>query len=407
MPDERSEVVVIGGGIVGLSSAMECSRRYPRLRLLVLEKEERLAIHQSGRNSGVIHSGIYYRPGSMKARTCVQGAQEMIAFCKEHGIPHQICGKLIIATQTDEFLRLEQLLRQGEANGIPGLRVLSCEEIREIEPHCAGLRGLQVPSAGITDYGKVSEKYAEILLQNGAEIRLSTEVTGLGKDNGDWVVETNRGNIGARYVINCAGLQSDLVAHMTGDNTHLRILPFRGEYYELIPEREHLVRALIYPVPDPRFPFLGVHFTRRVNGHVDAGPSAVLALKREGYHKSDVSLKEVFGELSFPGFWRMAARHWRTGLAELYRSFNKQAFVRALQQLVPEVDSSDLVPAPAGIRAQALERNGSFVDDFRFEGSRNLLHVCNLPSPAATASLVLGRAIVDMAHRQFGFAAEA
>lgn len=402
MPDERHDIVVIGGGIIGLATAMEFSRRYPRLRLLLLEKEERLATHQSGRNSGVIHSGIYYRPWSMKARSCVQGAQEMVAFCKEHGIPHEICGKLIVATKEDEFGRLEELRRRGEANGITGLRLLNREDLREIEPHCSGLRGLHVPTTGITDYAKVSEKYAEITAAKGGQIRLSTEVIGMARNHAQLVLETTQGSVAARYVINCAGLHSDVITRMAGDGSKLRIVPFRGEYYELVPERQHLVRGLIYPVPDPRFPFLGVHFTRRVSGHVDAGPNAVLALKREGYRKTDVSLKEVLGEFSFPGFWRMAAKYWRTGLDEVYRSFSKPAFVRALQQLVPEVNSADLIPAQAGVRAQALERSGLLVDDFRFECSHNLLHVCNVPSPAATASLVISRAVVDMAGEGFG-----
>ena len=406
MPDEHHDIVVIGGGIVGLATAMELSRRYRRLSLLLLEKEERLATHQSGRNSGVIHSGIYYRPLSMKARTSVQGAQEMVAFCKEHGIPHEVCGKLIVATKEDEFGRLEELRRRGEANGISGLRLLKQEELRAIEPHCSALRGLHVPTTGITDYAKVSEKYAEIIAANGGQIRLTTEVIGVVRNHAQLMLETTRGTVAVRYVINCAGLHSDLITRMAGDDgSKLRIVPFRGEYYELIPQRQHLVRGLIYPVPDPRFPFLGVHFTRRVSGHVDAGPNAVLALKREGYRKTDISLKEVLGEFSFPGFWRMAAKYWRTGLHELYRSFSKRAFVRALQQLVPEVNSADLVPSPAGVRAQALERNGLLVDDFRFECSQNLLHVSNVPSPAATASLVISRAIVDMADERFGLSA--
>ncbi|MBV9180394.1 MAG: L-2-hydroxyglutarate oxidase [Acidobacteria bacterium] len=402
MPDERRDIVVIGGGIVGLACALEFSRRYPRLRLMLAEKEDRLATHQSGRNSGVIHSGIYYRSTSLKARTCVQGAKEMVAFCKEHEIPHQICGKVIVATKPDQFQGLEELQKRAQANGISGLRVLSQEELREIEPHCAGLRALHVPGAGITDYVKVSEKYAQIIAQNGGQIWLQTKVIGLRTDQGGYVLETTQGTIAAQYIVNCAGLYSDVIAHMAGANRDLRIVPFRGEYYELIPQRGHLVAGLIYPVPDPRFPFLGVHFTRRINGHVDAGPNAVLAFKREGYAKTDFSLSEAFSELVFPGFWRMAAKYWRTGVAELYRSCSKRAFVHALRQLVPEVESSDLVPAPAGVRAQALERDGTLIDDFRFEGSGNLLHVCNVPSPAATASLVIGRAVADMAHAQFG-----
>ena len=401
MPDECHDVILVGGGIVGLSTAMEFSRRFPRLRLLLLEKEARLAAHQSGRNSGVIHSGIYYRPGSMKAKTCVQGSREMVEFCRQHGIPCQVSGKVIVATSDEECLRLEDLLKRGEANGISGLRLLDRNGLREIEPHCGGLRALHVPSAGITDYAEVSKKFAKVFAENGGQVRLLTKVTGFLRQGAQIVVETTRGSFGARYVVNCAGLYSDVITRMAGDTSEVRIAPFRGEYYELVREREHLVRSLIYPVPDPRFPFLGVHFTRRVKGGVEAGPNAVLALKREGYRKIDFSLKEILGQLAFAGFWRMTAKYWRTGLAELHRSVSKGAFSRALERLVPEITSSDLLPGGSGVRAQALERNGSLLDDFKFECSRNMLHVLNVPSPAATASIVIGRAIVAMASERF------
>jgi (S)-2-hydroxyglutarate dehydrogenase len=401
MPDECHDIILIGGGIVGLSTAMEFSRRFPRLRLLLLEKETQLAAHQSGRNSGVIHSGIYYRPGSMKAKTCVQGSREMVEFCRQHAIPYLVSGKVIVATTEDECLRLEELRKRGDVNGISGLRVLERDRLKEIEPHCAGLRALHVPSAGITDYAEVSSKFAELFVEKGGQIRLLAKVTGFARQGAQIVVETTRGDFGARYVVNCAGLYSDSITRMAGDTPEMRIAPFRGEYYELIREREHLVRSLIYPVPDPRFPFLGVHFTRRVKGGVDAGPNAVLAFKREGYRKTDFSLNEILGQLAFPGYWRMAARYWRTGLAELHRSLSKRAFLVALQRLVPEVISSDLMPGGCGVRAQALERNGLLVDDFRFECSRNILHVLNVPSPAATASIVIGRAIVAMASERF------
>jgi (S)-2-hydroxyglutarate dehydrogenase len=401
MPDKCHDIILIGGGIVGLSTAMEFSRRFPRLGLLLLEKEARLAAHQSGRNSGVIHSGIYYRPGSMKAKTCVQGSREMVEFCRQHAIPCQVSGKIVVATSAEECFRLEELRKRGEANGISGLRLLERDELREIEPHCGGVRALHVPSAGITDYAEVSNKFAELFARNGGQIRLLTRVTGFMRQGARIVVETTGVSFEGRYIVNCAGLYSDVITRMAGDTPEMRITPFRGEYYELVREREHLVRSLIYPVPDPRFPFLGVHFTRRVKGGVDAGPNAVLALKREGYRKTDVSPREILGELAFPGFWRMAARYWRTGFAELHRSFSKRAFLRALERLVPEVTSSDLLPGGSGVRAQGLERNGSLLDDFGFECSRNMLHVLNVPSPAATASIVIGRAIVAMASERF------
>jgi L-2-hydroxyglutarate oxidase len=401
MPDESHDIVVIGGGIVGLSTAMEFSRVFPNLRLVVLEKEDHVAAHQSGHNSGVIHSGIYYKPGSIKARTCVEGAAAMVAFCKKHGIRHEICGKVIVATNDEESLRLEDLRKRGEANGIVGVRALRREELRDIEPHCVGLSALHVPSAGIVDYSEVCRKYADLITQQGGEIRLATAVNRLITRNGV-LVETNRGAIATRYVINCAGLHSDGIVRASGEKPEVRIVPFRGEYYVLTPERQGLVRGLIYPVPDPRFPFLGVHFTRRIDGRVVAGPNAVLALKREGYRKRDVSFSDMLDEFAFPGFWRMAGRYWRTGLAEMYRSFSKRAFVRDLQRLVPEVRGPDLVPAGSGVRAQAVQRDGSLVDDFRFQPSRNVIHVCNVPSPAATASIPIGQAIVQMASQTLG-----
>ena len=401
MPDQNYDVVVIGGGIVGLSVAMEMTRRFPRLRLVLLEKEAKLAQHQTGHNSGVIHSGIYYKPGSIKARTCVAGAAAMIAFCQSRDIPHQVCGKVIVATGDEESSRLEELRRRGEANGIPGLRFLSPEELREIEPHCVAERALHVPGTGITDYTMVSAKYAESILAQGGEIRISSRVVGI-RVGPETVVETTSGPFGARFLINCAGLYSDEISRMGGNISDLQIIPFRGEYYDLVPERQHLVRALIYPTPDPRFPFLGVHFTRRIHGNVDAGPNAVLALRREGYKKTDFSLHEAIEEFTYPGFWRMAAKYWADGFGELYRSLSRGAFVAALQRMVPEIKSSDVQPAGSGVRAQAVRRDGSLVDDFYFVSQNNMLHVCNVPSPAATASIPIGRAVADMAQQNFG-----
>jgi len=395
------DVIIIGAGIVGLSTAVELLRRFPRLRVLVLEKEMGLARHQTGNNSGVIHSGIYYKPGSLKARTCVQGAAEMLRFCKEQGIAHQVCGKVIVATNDAESLRLEELFRRGQANGVPGVRMLGREELREIEPYCFGIRALHVPGAAITDYSAVSARFAALMEEKGGAIRFRSRVSSLSRRPDECILQTDDSEFKARYLVNCAGLHSDSIARLAGDDLNLRIVPFRGEYYDLKPERQKLVNSLIYPVPDPRFPFLGVHFTRRINGSVDAGPNAVLALKREGYRKTDISLSDMGGELSFPGFWRMAAKHWRSGLAEMYRSLSKTAFVRALQRLVPDVTDSDLAPGKAGVRAQAVSQDGSLIDDFKFVASDNVLHVCNVPSPAATASIPIGRAIVEMASTTF------
>jgi (S)-2-hydroxyglutarate dehydrogenase len=402
MPEQRFDVVVIGGGIVGLSVATRFSCVFPKLRLTLLEKEAAVGQHQSGHNSGVIHSGIYYKPGSLKAKLCVEGAAAMVKFCQEHGIPHQICGKVIVATSEDEIPRLHSLLERGRANGLTGLRLLDREELREIEPHCGGVAWLGVPGTGITDYAKVCEKYADLISAQGGTVQTSTEVTGMAERAGETVIETNRGSLSTRYVINCAGLHSDRVSRMSGATPAVQIVPFRGEYYDLVPQRRHLVRSLIYPVPDLRFPFLGVHFTRRIGGDVDAGPNAVLAFKREGYRKIDFNLRDLSETLSYPGFWKMAAQHWRSGAAEMYRSVRKSAFVKALQKLVPEVGSADLVSDGSGVRAQALRPDGSLVDDFQFVCTGSMLHVWNVPSPAATASLSIAREIVQMAAQGFG-----
>ena len=399
MADSQYDVIIVGGGIVGLAVGLEITTRFPRLRLLLLEKEARVGQHQSGHNSGVIHSGVYYKPGSLKARLCVEGARAMIRFCRDHGVPHKICGKVIVATHEDELPRLEELRSRGEANGLTGLQSIGPEQLREIEPHASGLRALLVPATGITDYAAVCEKYAELIQTRRGTILTSTEVTGLRKGSGEVAVETNGPVFSTKYLINCAGLFSDRISRMAGQQAEVIIVPFRGEYYDLIPERSSLVRALIYPVPDPQFPFLGVHFTRRINGSVDAGPNAVLAFRREGYRRSDFKVNELATSLAFPGFWRMAAKHWRSGLGEFRRSFSKLAFVRALQRLVPEVSEGDLVPGGAGVRAQALRRDGTLLDDFYFVPSEKMLHVLNVPSPAATASLLIARTVVDTISR--------
>jgi L-2-hydroxyglutarate oxidase len=403
MTDSHHDVIIIGGGIVGLAVALEITRRFPRLRLLLLEKEDGVGRHQSSHNSGVIHSGTYYKPGSLKAKLCVEGARAMVQFCREHGIPHQVCGKVIVATEEEELSRLEELRRRGEANGLTGLRLIGTSELREIEPHASGLRALVVPSTGITDYAAVCTKYAELILSQGGTILTSTAVTGLRVVSDEVVVETSGPAFSTTHLINCAGLFSDRISRMAGEKPDIIIAPFRGEYYDLTPARCSLVRTLIYPVPDPRFPFLGVHFTRRVKGGVDAGPNAVLAFRREGYRRTDFDLRDLVSSLLFPGFWRMAAKHWRSGLDEFHRSFSKPLFVRALQRLVPEVRDEDLVPGGSGVRAQALKRDGTLVDDFQFVPSGRMLHVLNVPSPAATASLVIGRTIGNMAAQNFGW----
>ncbi len=402
MPDQRFDIVVIGGGIVGLATALQFGRAFPRLRLLLVEKEDRVARHQSGHNSGVIHSGIYYKPGSLKAKLCVEGAAAMAAFCREHAIPVEICGKIIVATTAEEIPRLQGLFERGQANGIAGLKMLDKAQAREIEPHCGGAGWLHVPGTGITDYVAVCQKYAELIGAQGGTVNIGTEVTGIVRSTGETVIETSRGSLQTKYVINCAGLHSDRVSRLAGEKTEVTIVPFRGEYYDLVPAREHLVRGLIYPVPDLRFPFLGVHFTRRVGGGVDAGPNAVLAFKREGYRRTDFSLHDLATTFAYSGFWQMAAKYWRSGAGEFYRSFHKPAFVRALQTLLPEVGSSDLVADGSGVRATAVARDGSLVDDFQFLCAQNMLHVWNVVSPAATASLPIGREIVRMAQKGFG-----
>ena len=397
------DAIIVGAGIVGLSAAKELSESYPKLRLAVLEKEASVAAHQTGHNSGVIHSGVYYRPGSLKARFCVQGAAEMIRFCQMHDLPHEICGKLIVATEDSQRPALGEIYRRALANGVPGVRLLSTGEIRDYEPYAASTAALLVPGTGITNYRLVAEKYAGLAAKSGVEIRTSSTVFRIHNSNSDFTIETSSGPYRSKFLINCAGLHSDRVARLAGAELPLRIIPFRGEYYEIRPERRDLVRTLIYPVPDPRFPFLGVHFTKKVGGGVEAGPNAVLALKREGYTKTAFHPADVLDEVGFPGFWRMAKKYWKTGFGEMYRSFNKGAFVTALQKLLPEIREEDLMNGSAGVRAQAVDKNGALVDDFQFVTQARALHVCNVPSPAATASLPIGRHIVEVAARDFGW----
>jgi L-2-hydroxyglutarate oxidase LhgO len=399
---KEASLVVVGGGIVGLATAMEWSARYPDLPVVVLEKEREVACHQTGHNSGVIHSGIYYKPGSLKAQLCVAGVTLLHRFCDEHGVPFDSCGKLIVATSEEELPRLDELYRRGAGNGLKGMRRLAASEIREYEPHAAGVGGIHVPVTGIVDYARVAREYAAVILSRGGEIQCACEVRAIRRSGNATVVETNLGEIETRLLVNCAGLHSDRVSRMAGAKLDLTIVPFRGEYYDLAKDKESLVRGLVYPVPDPRFPFLGVHFTRRIAGGVEAGPNAVLALAREGYDKQAFRAKDVLGYATFPGFWIMAAKYGKVGAEEYYRSWSKRAFVRSLQKLVPEIREADLVPGGSGVRAQALGRDGKLIDDFSFAYTDGVLHVCNVPSPAATASLAIAKYVADTIIRHAG-----
>ncbi len=387
------DFAIIGGGIVGLSTAMALGKSYPDSRILVLEKESRWAFHQTGNNSGVIHSGIYYKPGSFKAEFCRAGSRSIVEFCQEHGIAHEVCGKVIIATDESQLPRLENLYKRGWENGIKVKRI-SREEVLEIEPHVTCVGGVQVFSTGIANYKQVCLKYAEIIEKQGGELRLNTKVERIRTSGDNQVLQTNNGTFETRFVINCAGLHSDRIAKLGKVDPQAKIVPFRGEYYELTPEKRYLVKGLIYPVPNPDFPFLGVHFTRMIDGSVHAGPNAVLSLKREGYNKTDFDLRDFAEVMTYPGFWKLAAKHADEGIQEIIRSFSKAAFVRSLQKLIPEVQAEDVVPTHAGVRAQALMNDGKLVDDFLIVQGKNSVHVCNAPSPAATSSIEIGKAIV-------------
>lgn len=388
------DYAIIGGGIVGLATGMALGEKYPDARILILEKEAGLAYHQTGHNSGVIHSGIYYKPGSYKAQFARNGSRSMVEFCQEHHIEHEICGKVIVATKPEELPLLDNLLERGLANGL-AIRKIGPEALKEIEPHARGLAAIHVPQAGIVNYKQVCEKYADIIRSRGGDIRLNAGVTGIRKQPSGLLLETAQGAFETRFLINCAGLQCDRIARLEGLDIDTQIVPFRGEYYEIKPERRSLVKNLIYPVPNPNFPFLGVHYTRMIGGHVEAGPNAVLGLKREGYKKSDFDLKDFMEVMAYPAFWKISARYWKEGMQEMVRSFSKAAFVRSLQELIPEIQAEDLTPAPAGIRAQALKADGSLVDDFAFADGAHSVHVLNAPSPGATSSIEIGKAIAD------------
>ncbi len=391
------KVAVIGGGIVGLATGLRLLERFPSIQLLLLEKEDGPGRHQSGHNSGVLHCGLYYKPGSKKARMTVEGVRRMVAFCQRHNIPYELCGKTVVATEPEEIPRLLELFERGTANGLRGLELLEAGQIREYEPHAAGLKGIRVPEEGIVDFPAVTEAMAAEIREHGGEVRFSSRVTGLTNGNG-WRIESTSGDYEADFLINCAGLHCDRISKMAGNRDGARIVPFRGEYYKLKPERQFLVRNLIYPVPDPKFPFLGVHFTRLIHGGVEAGPNAVLAFAREGYRFSDLSLRDLTDTVAYRGFWRFLARYPSMCWEEFHRSLSKALFCRSLQRLVPELQMEDLAPGGAGVRAQALSRTGELVQDFSFVHQARAVHVLNAPSPGATASLAIADEVIDMAE---------
>ena len=391
IPAQSFDVIVIGGGIVGLASAYSVLEQNAGLRLVVIEKENTLAAHQTGRNSGVIHSGLYYKPGSLKAQNCQNGYKLLLEFCAKEEVAYEICGKIVVATKTEEFSRLEELAIRGKANGLSRIRHLSESEIKDHEPHCAGRRGLFVPETGIIDYKQMCEKLVVRITALGGEILLGEKIESISSSLGRQRVSTSHSSYDSKVVVVCAGLQADRLASKMDRNLDLRILPFRGEYFSLKPSAQKLVKNLIYPTPDPAFPFLGVHFTRMIDGSIECGPNAVLALAREGYLKTDFSIRDIWETITWPGFRHVARRHWRTGLGEYKRSIFKSAFVTALQRLVPEITKDDLVPAAAGIRAQACSRDGGLLDDFEIRTIGSTVHICNAPSPAATASLSIGQ----------------
>jgi L-2-hydroxyglutarate oxidase len=388
------DVLVIGGGIVGLSTAHRLTQRYPRLHVVLVEKEAEVAVHQTGRNSGVLHSGIYYKPGSLKARNCRAGKLAMQEFCEAEGVPYEICGKVIVAVDDAELPVLQRIYERGLANGV-ACELIERERLVELEPHAAGVRAIHVPEAGIVDYRAVCRRLSEIIEQRGSQLAFSTRVTGMTPDAQQIVVHTTSGDYSAAHVVNCAGLYCDRVMRLSGERPEAKIVPFRGEYYQLKPGVRHLCRNLIYPTPDPNFPFLGVHFTRMIDGAVECGPNAVLAFAREGYTKLDINLFDLAESLTYPGFLKMALKHWRMGAGEMWRSLSRRAFVRALRRLLPEITVDDLETAPAGVRAQAVDRAGNMVDDFVIQTRGRVIHIGNAPSPAATAALNIGQLIVD------------
>lgn len=390
------DIAIVGGGIVGLATAYHLTEKYPNKSLAVIEKEPSIAKHQTGNNSGVIHSGLYYKPGSLKAKNCIDGYHMLLAFCDEHSIPYELCGKVVVATDKSELSRLRDLYDRGRENGLEGLQMLNQEELREIEPYLVGIQGIRVPQTGIINYTRVCEKLAKVIESRGGKILLHTKVKAIEEKGDEVQIVTNKSFIECKLMVNCAGLYSDDVAKEHLGKVDTKIIPFRGEYYELTAEAEHLVKHLIYPVPDPAFPFLGVHFTRMSEGGIEAGPNAVFAFKKEGYKKTDFKASEFFGSLLWPGFQKVMMKYWKTGLGEMHRSFSKKAFTKALQRLIPEIKEEHLVAAPAGVRAQACDRTGGLLDDFKLVTKKRAIHVINAPSPAATSSLSIGKTISEM-----------
>ena len=401
MNSDQYDIAIIGGGIIGLSTAMHILQKRPTLKVVVVEKENTLAKHQTGNNSGVIHSGIYYKPGSWKSEFCVSGVTKIKEFCDDNEIEYVECGKTIVATSENELGRLQDLYERGQANGVPGLEMIGPERLQEIEPHVAGVQALWSPKTGIVDYVKITNRYADIFQENGGSVLLNTMVQNIDVREGEINIDTNNGTLNTKHVINCAGLYSDKVAEMMGQDIGVHIIPFRGEYYKLSSSAEHLVKGLIYPVPDPRFPFLGVHYTRNIHGYVEAGPNAVLAFQQEGYKKTDINVGELSRTFMFPGFWKMLKNNWKTGMSELYRSYNKNKFVSDLQRLIPSIESDSLVAGGAGVRAQAVDKTGFLLDDFKIVETSNSLHVINAPSPGATSSLAIGEHLSDLAEKNF------
>jgi L-2-hydroxyglutarate oxidase len=394
------DITIIGGGIVGTATALSILKE-KTVKILLLEAESSLAAHQTGNNSGVIHSGLYYKPGSLKAANCTLGREMMYAFCQEHKLAYDKCGKIVVATSQEEIPALNMLEERGRANGLTGIKRITAEEIKEYEPHASGIDGLLVPQTGIVDYVAVTKKYAEIIREKGGEIKTNSKLVSVKRDGKDLILITEQDEYRTKFIVNCGGLQSDRIAKLFGVEPKLQIIPFRGEYYQLKKEKQYLVKNLIYPVPDPQFPFLGVHFTRMINGGVEAGPNAVLAFKREGYKKTDFSFQDLLELNLYPGFWKMAAKYYKMGFQEFRRSFSKELFVKSLQKLVPEVQYDDIEVGGAGVRAQALERDGKLVDDFRIVEAERMIHVLNAPSPAATASLSIGKTISEMVIKRF------
>lgn len=400
MSEKSFDIIVIGGGIIGTATALSLQTD-SNLRILLIEAENDLAKHQTGNNSGVIHSGLYYKPGSLKAKNCTDGREMLYKFCAEHNIPYEKCGKIVVASKVSELDSLDELYKRGVANGLTGIKKLKANEIKNYEPYSTGFAGIFVPQTGIVDYSLVTKKYAQLFLTNNGYIKTNCKFLTLKNSGRKLIAITSQGPFETRFLVNCGGLYCDRIAKLCRVNPGLQIIPFRGEYYKLKKEKEYLVKNLIYPVPDPQFPFLGVHFTRMMKGGVEAGPNAVLAFKREGYTKQDFSLTDAFQMFVYSGFWKMASKYYRMGFGEFYRSFSKKAFVKALQKLIPEIQEEDIVPGASGVRAQALEPNGKLVDDFRIAEANRMIHVLNAPSPAATASLSIGRIIAEIVKKKF------